>query len=66
MIIRRIAAQANAHRPAEEHIDVSPHMLRHTFLRKLAETKGVRMPRKRPDTRATAISGAMCSRIGRP
>jgi integrase/recombinase XerD len=40
-IIRRIAAQANAHRPAEEHIDVSPHVLRHTFLRKLAETKGV-------------------------
>jgi integrase/recombinase XerD len=40
-IIRRIAAQANAHRPAEERIDVSPHVLRHTFLRKLAETKGV-------------------------
>ena len=40
-IIRRIAAQANAHRPAEERIDVSPHILRHTFLHKLAETKGV-------------------------
>jgi integrase/recombinase XerD len=40
-IIRRIAAQANAHRPAEARIDVSPHVLRHTFLRKLAETKGV-------------------------
>ena len=40
-IIRRIAAQANTHRPAEERIDVSPHVLRHTFLRKLAETKGV-------------------------
>ena len=40
-IIRRIAAQANAQRPAEERIDVSPHVLRHTFLRKLAETKGV-------------------------
>ena len=40
-IIRRIAAQANAQRPEEEWIDVSPHVLRHTFLRKLAETKGV-------------------------
>jgi integrase/recombinase XerD len=40
-IIRRIAAQANAHRPEEARIDVSPHVLRHTFLRKLAETKGV-------------------------
>ena len=25
----------------EERIDVSPHVLRHTFLRKLTETKGV-------------------------
>jgi integrase/recombinase XerD len=40
-IIRRIAAQANAHLPEEERIDVSPHVLRHTFLHKLAETKGV-------------------------
>jgi integrase/recombinase XerD len=40
-IIRRIAAQANAHLAEEEKIDVSPHVLRHTFLRKLAETKGV-------------------------
>ena len=40
-IIRRIAAQANAHLPEDEKIDVSPHVLRHTFLRKLAETKGV-------------------------
>jgi integrase/recombinase XerD len=40
-IICRVAAQANAHLPEEEKIDVSPHVLRHTFLRKLAETKGV-------------------------
>ncbi len=40
-IIRRIAAQANTHLGAEEKIDVSPHVLRHTFLRKLAEAKGV-------------------------
>jgi integrase/recombinase XerD len=40
-VIRRIAAQANAHLAEEDKIDVSPHVLRHTFLRKLAESKGV-------------------------
>ena len=40
-IVGRVAAQANAHLPEEEKIDVSPHVLRHTFLRKVAETKGV-------------------------
>lgn len=45
-IMRRIAAQANAHLPAEERIDVSPHVLRHTFLRKLAEEKGVHYARE--------------------
>jgi integrase/recombinase XerD len=40
-ILQRIAAQANTHRPAGERIEVSPHVLRHTFLRKLAEEKGV-------------------------
>jgi site-specific recombinase XerC len=40
-IIRRIAAQANAHLSEEEKIEVSLHVPRHTFLRKLAETKGV-------------------------
>jgi integrase/recombinase XerD len=45
-IIRRIAAQANAHLPEQEKIDVSPHVLRHTFLRKLAETKGVQYARE--------------------
>lgn len=45
-IIRRIAAQANAHLPEAEKIDVSPHVLRHTFLRKLAETKGVQYARE--------------------
>ena len=29
-----------------EKIDVSPHVLRHTFLRKLAETKGVHYARE--------------------
>jgi integrase/recombinase XerD len=45
-IIRRIAAQANAHLSEDEKINVSPHVLRHTFLRKLAETKGVQYARE--------------------
>ncbi len=46
LILQRIAAQANAHRRAGEHIKVSPHVLRHTFLRKLAEEKGVQYARE--------------------
>jgi integrase/recombinase XerD len=45
-IIRRIAAQANAHLTEDEKMDVSPHVLRHTFLRKLAETNGVQYARE--------------------
>jgi integrase/recombinase XerD len=45
-IIQRIAGQANANRPEQEHIQVSPHVLRHTFLRKLAEEKGVHYARE--------------------
>jgi integrase/recombinase XerD len=45
-IILRVAAQANAHLPEAEKIDVSPHVLRHTFLRKLAEDKGVHYARE--------------------
>jgi len=30
----------HAHLPEGEQMDVSPHVLRHTFLRRLAETKG--------------------------
>jgi integrase/recombinase XerD len=41
LIMQRIAGQANANRPEPEHIQASPHVLRHTFLRKLAEEKGV-------------------------
>jgi integrase/recombinase XerD len=44
--VRRIAAQANGRLAKEEKIDVSPHVLRHTFLRKLAETKGVHYARE--------------------
>jgi integrase/recombinase XerD len=45
-IIQRIAGQANANRPQKEHIQVSPHVLRHTFLRKLAEERGVHYARE--------------------
>jgi integrase/recombinase XerD len=45
-IVCRVAAQANAHLPEDEKIDVSPHVLRHTFLRKLAESKGVHYARE--------------------
>jgi integrase/recombinase XerD len=45
-MIQRFAGQANANRPQQEHIQVSPHVLRHTFLRKLAEQKGVRYARE--------------------
>jgi integrase/recombinase XerD len=45
-IIQRMAAQANGRLADEEKIDVSPHVLRHTFLRKLAETKGVHYARE--------------------
>jgi integrase/recombinase XerD len=45
-IVCRVAAQANAHLPKDEKINVSPHVLRHTFLRKLAEKKGVHYARE--------------------
>jgi integrase/recombinase XerD len=40
-VLQRVADQANAHRQDAERLKVSPHVLRHTFLRKLAEEKGV-------------------------
>lgn len=40
-ILQRMADQANAHRKSGDAIEVSPHVLRHTFLRKVAEQKGV-------------------------
>lgn len=49
LILQRIAAQANAHLPASEKIQVSPHVLRHTFLRKLAEEKGVQYAKEASD-----------------
>jgi integrase len=36
-----MARQANAHLPADQHLAVSPHILRHTLLRKVANKKGI-------------------------
>jgi site-specific recombinase XerD len=41
-ILKKIAAQANAHLPEKEYIDLHPHLLRHTMLRKVADEKGIR------------------------
>jgi integrase/recombinase XerD len=40
-VLKKLAGQANATLPAKEHIDVHPHILRHTMLRKVREEKGV-------------------------
>jgi integrase/recombinase XerD len=40
LILKRVAQQANAHLPPDQHLDVSPHVLRHTLLRKVANEKG--------------------------
>jgi integrase/recombinase XerD len=45
-IVQCIAGQANANCPEQEDIQVSPHVLRHSFLRKLAEGKGVHYARE--------------------
>ena len=41
VILKRVAQQANAHLPPEQHLEVSPHVLGHTLLRKVANEKGV-------------------------
>jgi integrase/recombinase XerD len=40
-LLKQLAAQANSRLPAEEHIRLSPHVLRHTFLRKVTQNHGV-------------------------
>lgn len=51
-ILQRIAAQANTHLPLEQRITVSPHILRHTLLRKLAEGKGVQYAKEQSGHRS--------------
>jgi integrase/recombinase XerD len=41
LILKRVAQQANAHLPPAQHLEVSPHVLRHTLLRKVANEKGM-------------------------
>src|SRR5215510_1163557 len=41
LILKRVARQANTHLPPDQHLNVSPHVLRHTLLRKVANEKGV-------------------------
>jgi integrase/recombinase XerD len=41
LILKHVAQQANAHLPPDQHLDVSPHVLWHTLLRKVANEKGV-------------------------
>lgn len=45
-LLRRIASQANARLPEKDRIEVSPHVLRHTALRKWTEKKGVQFAQK--------------------
>lgn len=40
-LLKQLAAQANSRLPAEEQIRLSPHVLRHTFLRKVTQKHGV-------------------------
>lgn len=44
--LKKIAAQANATLPEEEHIHLSAHMLRHTALRRAAEKEDIRYAMK--------------------
>ena len=45
-VLRRIAAHANSKLSNEQQIEISPHLLRHTSLRRWAEKKGVRYARQ--------------------
>ena len=45
-ICSRIAKQANAYRPQEKEIKFTPHMLRHTFLKRVADKHGIHYAQK--------------------
>jgi integrase/recombinase XerD len=40
-LLKQLAAQANSRFPADEQIKISPHVLRHTLLRKVTQKRGV-------------------------
>ena len=58
-IIRRIAAQANAHLPEDERMDVSPTCCGIRFCASSPRPRGFIMPERLPGINLTAISGAM-------
>lgn len=45
-ICERIANQASAQLPEDEKINLSPHMLRHTFLKRVADKEGIHFAQK--------------------
>ena len=45
-VVRRIAAHANSKLPKEQQIQLNPHLLRHTALRRWADKKGIRYARQ--------------------
>jgi integrase/recombinase XerD len=45
-LLQAIANQANARLPKDDHISLSPHVLRHTALRKWTQKKGVQFAQK--------------------
>ena len=45
-LLKRLEGMANAHLPTDEHLEVSPHVLRHTRLRRVAEEKDLRFAKK--------------------
>ena len=51
-IIKRMEEQANAHLPEREKFSVTPHSLRHTLLKKLADQKGLHVAMKQSGHRS--------------
>jgi integrase/recombinase XerD len=43
--LKRMAAHANASLPEEEQINIHPHLLRHTFLRRVSDREDIRAAR---------------------
>jgi len=56
-LLKTLASQANAGFPADQHIRLSAHVLRHTTLRRAAEKKGVQYGWNWQATRPATTSG---------
>jgi integrase len=57
--LQRIARQANTHVSPDEHIHVSPQILRHTLLCKEADEKGARYTMELSGHQSERYTGAM-------